>query len=465
MGLTVNNTNALTLLNVLTRTSNAQSESLTRLSTGYKINTGKDDPAGLIALKSLDFELTSVDSALNNNQRTDAMVGVVDNALGEVSKLLSEIGDLASKSTNDSGLSAAEISANQSQIDAAIASIDRIVGTTTFNGKKLLDGTLGVQTNTIDQTRIGDLQVYSRDSSGSQTFTVQVNTAATQANHTLATTSAASDTTINLQGENGTVVIEIAAGENLSSIANKVNAATAQTGVTATVSGANLDLDSSEYGSDGFVRVTVLSGDSTNIHAQAGTNGTDADVLVNGQTAAVDGLKVNYTANGASFSFNITEGFNDGTISGSATVSLTGGGGTFQLGTDSSTRTTIGVNALYSHLLGDTNLGHLSDLRGGGSSDLFSDPNKAAQIARAAASQVATLQGRIGGFQKFQVGSAISQLQAAKEGLSSAVSSIRDVDYAAETSELQRQNVLLQSAISMMGIVNQRSSQVLSLLR
>jgi flagellin len=140
MAITVTNTNSLTLLNILGRTTSAQSSSLTKLSTGYRINKGSDDPAGLIALRSLDSELTAVDSAIANNQRSDAMLGVADGALGEMEGLLSDIESLVMASSSAGGLTGAEMAANQAQIDAAIDSIDRIVRTTSFNGTRLLDG-------------------------------------------------------------------------------------------------------------------------------------------------------------------------------------------------------------------------------------------------------------------------------------------------------------------------------------
>ena len=82
MGLTVTNTNTFQLLSILNRTSKAQNNVITQLSTGLRINRGADDPAGLIALKSLQAEIGAVDASIANNQRTDAVLGVADNALG-----------------------------------------------------------------------------------------------------------------------------------------------------------------------------------------------------------------------------------------------------------------------------------------------------------------------------------------------------------------------------------------------
>ena len=167
-------------------------------------------------------------------------------------------------------------------------------------------------------------------------------------------------------------------------------------------------------------------------------------------------------SNDLSVTFNLPESFNQTT--GTSSFTVTTGGATFQLGTDSTTRATIGIDGLYSQQLGSGSLGYLSSLKSGGAYSLLTDPNQAATIAAEAAEQVAKAQGRIGGFQRFQVGTALNQMNATKEGLSSALSTIRDVDYASETAELNRQSVLLQSAISLLGLANQQSGQVLSLL-
>lgn len=464
MAITVTNTNALSLLNILNRTSIEQSNALTRLSTGSLINSGKDDPAGLISSRALESELTAVDASIRNNQRTDAMLGVADKALGEVASLLTEIQSLAQQSANEDALSPQELAANQSQIDAAIEAIDRIIGTTEFNGKRLLDGSLGINSSGVDSTKITDLQIYSRDPNAATSLTVELSSAASQAGLTLATTSAASDTELSIQGKDGSVVIEVAAGENLSSVLAKIDAATAQTGVDAVLSGTTLMLRSSEYGSSSFVRVGVV-GDTTNF-SSGNDYGVDASVLVNGQAAAVDGLNVNYSANGINISFNLTTGYNDGTVSGNETFSVdNSGGATFQLGTTSQTRSTVGINGLYSNQLGSSGLGYLASLKGGGTNSVVNDPTQASLIAKEALSQLSKVQGRLGGFVKYQVNTALNQQTSIKEGLTAAVSTIKDVDYATETANLNKQNVLLQSAISLLGVANQQSSQILSLLR
>lgn len=472
MALTITNANTLNLLNILNRTSAAQTNTMMRLSTGQRINRGADDPAGLIALQSLNSELTSVDAAIESTQRTDAMLGVADSALAEISDLLSEIQSLAAASSNSAGLTASEIATNQAQIDNAIASIDRIVRTTEFNGKKLLDGSLGINVTGVDSTYITDVRVYSRDpSASSNTVNVTVNSVAARAAATgLATNSASEATTIEIKGKLGTQIIEVAADENLSSIAAKINDVTTLTGVIASQAGGvasgQINLYSQGYGSDDFVKVTILEGGTQNgsgSFSALNATGTDADVTINGVSASTEGRQVYFNFNGLSLEFSLTASFSAGS-SQSFTVDNTGGA-TFQLGTDSTTRATIGIDGLFSQRLGSDDAGgYLSDLKSGGSASLTSDPATAAAIAAAAQQQVATLRGRLGGFQTYQVQTSLNALTATKESLSAVKSIIGDTDYAVETANMTQQNVLMQSAISLLGLANQQSAQVLSLL-
>ena len=465
MAITVNNLNSTTLLNILNRTSFEQSNTLTQMSTGSRINAGRDDPAGLIAMRSLGTELAAVDASIANNQRTNSLINVVDKSLGEIATLIDEIKSLAIGSTNEDGVSAAEIAANQAQVDEALTAIDRIVGTTSFNGAKLLDGSLGVQVTGVTDADLTDLNVYSRGESD-LAVTVELQQSASQAVVSIAATSATDDTAINVLGKDGSVVIEIATDENLSAVAAKINAATAQTGVTASANGGDLSLLSSDYGDDAFVRVTVVDATSTDTSfSDQSDTGTNAQVDVNGQAASVDGKTVNYSANGTSLSFEITDAFNESAVGTTSTFTVkASGGATFQLGTNSQTRATIGLDALYTHMLGSGSAGYLSSLGSGKTNSLVNDPNTAAQIASLASSQLATVQGRIGGFQRFQVETAINQQTATKESLSSALSTIKDVDYAEATAEMNRQNVLMQASMSLLALANQQSSQVLTLL-
>ncbi|MCO6435805.1 MAG: hypothetical protein J5J06_01810 [Phycisphaerae bacterium] len=490
MALTVTNTNTIQLLSILNRNTAAQEKTISQLTTGKRINSGKDDPAGLIALSLLQAERIAVESSLTNNQRTDAILSVADSAFGEISNLLNEIETLVTSSTSSANLTDAEIAANQSQIDDALTAIDRIVSTTNFNGKKLLDGTFSVQTTGVaGNSNLSNLRVYSRSQSTSDTSLTVTRVASAQlATSTFATFGGASTTRssgttqVTIQGTLGAATLTIASSLTQAEVVTAINAAKDQTGVSAIQNAANIGLNSTTYGEDAFVSVQVLSGGYVNssygtattdsstandVQNVAKTSGTDANIQINGQTAGTDGLDVVYSANGLSLSFTLGDDFGKGNTA-NTTTSFTvqaSGGATFQLGTTTDTRQTIGIDSLSTFQLGGGNgTVRLSELRSGSAAALATDAAGALLSIRDAVSQVASIRGRIGGFQKFQVGSAINSLQASQVGLSEAESVIGDADFAVATSNLNKQQVLIQSGISLLGVVNQQAAQILSLL-
>lgn len=503
MALTVTNTNTIQLLNILNANTLAQARTTRQLSTGKRINSGADDPAGLIALSGLNAELRAVSASLINNQRTDSLLNVADQAIAEVSNLLGEIQTLVQASTSEANLTASEIAANQSQIDDALTAIDRIVNTTNFNGKKLLDGAFAIQATGIDVARITNLRIFSRSQVTTNTLlnidritSAQVASVALQGTGAAAAVTTSGSTSLAITGNLGTATITLSDQQTLTQVRDAINLSTSQTGVVAVLSTnatgpalTGIRLDSSTFGSDAFVSVSVLSGGNVNAatgtadNTQGSTDdfkssiktiGFDAVVTVNGQTAGADGLDVNYSANGLSLQFTLSENFGSGVVDTSqnaaqnrlTTFTIQGSGGaTFQLGTTGSTRATIGIDSLASFNLGGGNgTVRLSELKSGGAASLTADPGAALNSIRNAITQVASTRGRIGGFQKFQVRTAVASLQSAQNGLTAAASVIGDTDFAVATAELTRQQILIQSGIALLGIANQQATQILSLL-
>ena len=477
MALTVNNANTLSLLNILNRTTSAQSKSLERLATGFKVNRGSDNPAALIAIQNLTAELTGVNEALNNNLRSNSVLNTADGALTEVSSLLLQIESLVVQSVSPGALSNSEIAANQAQIDTAIEAIDQIVSTTTFNGKKLLNGEQAIDVTGVGAGTEDNLKVFSRPQGGDITITTKVITAATFGDTSafiVATgDSLSQDTTILITGKLGSQTVDLASGDNAAAIILAINTAKAATGVSAVDPGSggndNIRLSGTEFGSDSFVKLEFLVGGGFTVNGPstdiAKTSGVDAVITINGQTVTADGKDISANANGVSLEFSLGVNLDAVNDTDTFTVKATGGL-TFQLGVESNTRSTIGVDSLASFKLGggDANA-FLSDVRSGGSAALSKDTSNTLSAVRKAISQVASSRGRIGGFQKFRVETSINSLNATKEALSSARSILRDVDFAAETAELSRLQVLTQSGISLLAVASQQSAQILSLLR
>jgi flagellin len=461
------------LVRALSNIDRQRGVTMQRLSTGKRINTGADDPAGLIAVQMFNHEIAGVDAGLSNAQRADAMMDVAGGALTEISSLVTTISGLVVQSANTAGISDAERAANQLEIDSAIDAIDRIVQSTTFNGRRLLDGTQAIQTSltAADAAKLHDVQVHGMPSgaSGTQALTVEVVTAATKASTDASgwvdmsgdNTTLSADTSVTISGELGTTTVTITSGSDRADVIDAINDATSLTGVVATASGATgVALSSQNYGTDATVSVDVLSGDADFVSGGdvSTITGTDAVVTVNGSNAGVDGTRVSWTGAGYSMSFTLADN-----TTGTRTINVTGGGATFQLGSSVSSKTTIGISSLHSSVLGQSGLGYLYELKSGGAKDLQTDVAGAAAVIEKVSSQVALAAGRIGGFQSNAIEPTINSLEDAKEGLSSARSAIEDADMAEEMANMNRLDLLYQTTLSMISLTNNQRSTILSL--
>ncbi len=488
MAITITNTNAVNLLNILNRNMAAQSNTLRQLATGKRINSGKDDPAGLMAVSALRTELTAIDGALSNNMRTDSILTVADSAIAEISSMLQEIETLVINSNSAANLSNAEIAANQSQIDDALAAIDRLVRTTDFNGRRLIDGSQAILTAGVTgNSDLNGVRVFSRSQSTSDTTITVTRVASAQvASATFAFAGGAARTSgqteVAVAGTLGTATISFSSGLTQAEIVTQINAAKDQTGVSAIQGSNNIELSSTTLGRDAFVSVSVLSGgeintsygtstsdgDTTNnIQNVSKQEGVDADITINGQNTGADGLDISYSANGLSLEFTLGTSFGTGgTAAESTTFTVkASGGATFQMGTTTATRATIGIDTLATYDLGGGNgTRRMAELKSGGAADLRTDAGAALTAVREAISEVNSVRGRLGGFQKYQVGTAINQLQAIQVGLQEAASLIEDTDFAKATTRLNQENVLISSSISLLGLANQQSSLILALL-
>src|SRR3954471_5714974 len=180
------NTNVSSLIaqKTLTGSNDALQQALTRLSTGLRINSGKDDPAGLIASENLRRDITSANTAIGNSQQAGQLIATADSALGQISGLLNDIRGLAVQAANSGVLSADQIAANQLQVDSSLEAIDRIAKVTTFQGRKILDGSLDfTKAYTAGANTVSDLQINQANlgTAGSLAVDVNISAAATQA--------------------------------------------------------------------------------------------------------------------------------------------------------------------------------------------------------------------------------------------------------------------------------------------
>ena len=127
-------------------------------------------------------------------------------------------------------------------------------------------------------------------------------------------------------------------------------------------------------------------------------------------------------------------------------------------------RDSVGIASVNTAKLGGVH-GRLHELRSGGVKSLAADPIGAAAVVNEVISQITTLRGRLGAFQRTTLETNINSLNDTLENLTAAESNIRDADFAAESAKLTRAQILVQSGTSVLAIANQNPQSVLALLR
>ncbi len=469
------NVQALVATRVFGKNNADLSQALNRLSTGLRINSGRDDPAGLIASETLRASKKAITAATDNARRADTIVAIAEGALQEVNSLLLDLEDLIDRSANEAGLTDAEVAANQLQIDAILQSINRLSNSTTFGDKKLLAGTFDFSTSGVATSAIASVQVNSAKIPDNASRTVDVQVVAASEFAVISATGGGTSgvlsaaATIQVTGNFGTEVFTFASGSTQTQIAAAINSSSQLTGVSAVVSGNSVAFTSSTFGSKGLVDIDIVSdGGTTGVQLTGNgeDNGVDGTIIINGQAANVDGL--NATVRSGSLALDLVLNQDLATSSGSSSnFEITGGGAKFNIAPEVGLvgQETIGLKSVSTGSLGDASNGFLSSLQAGETNDLDSGNLATAQrIVRSAISQVSSLRGRIGAFQRNTVQTAINSLQVTFENTSAAESAIRDADFARETSNLTRSQILVNSSTSTLQLANAQPQSVLALL-
>jgi len=476
MAFTITNIMALTAVNAINRNQASMQQTLERLSTGYRINSAADDPAGLIASESIRADEAATTAAISNAQRADSVLATADGALSQVSSLLIDLQGLVTNSANTAGLSSDEVAANQLQVDSILSSINRISDSSSFGNTNLLNGqfsyhlSAGPNANALQGLRIQAAQVPP----GGQSLQVQVLASAQHAAlivHSLAAGLTA-PVSLSLTGSTGTSQLSFSSTANANTIANAINQLTNSTGITASSNGTDVALISTGYGSSQFVSV---QSSSTAFQTQtlAGVDSTrslgrDLQVSINGQPVSANGLNVNARTNNLTATFTLSAAQN--TAGASAQFAITGGGANFAISPDLSTPDlSLALDPVNSANLGfsasNTSTFSLADLGSGGTLSLTSGHlDQAQQVVSNAIKQISTSRAQIGATREYDIQSTVNSLNVKLENLQSADSSIRDTDFATETANLAREQILAQSSQFALKAAEQNQQIILTLL-
>lgn len=489
MSLRINtNIGAMNAYRNLSQTSDSYSKSMTRLSTGLRINDASDDPAGLIASEKFRAQISGIDQAVLNSQDAVNYAKTAEGALGEVNTLLRDARSLAVASANTGTLTSAQIAANQNQINSIITSINRISTNTQFGTKKLLDGSSGVSASVTNGTAIKSMSfggsLNGSSVVGNSAVAVNVTTAATHGVLNAAgmgeNAVVAADQATYLAAAVGTdagsftingETFNVSATDTWGGVIDKINQASGRTGVVADSEYAggsgSIRLTTNGYGTNAKINLADANGVILSGAGTATAAGVNAVATVTAGTAGAGGTSLAATftggANGAS-GLDLTDSAGNKIVlteAGNAVANLAGAGqllvgaSNFQIGSNSGQTASLSIGNFSASTLGISSL------------DLTSGSGAAAALTAidTAIDTVTKARGDIGSFQRNTLESNIRSLGIAKENLSATESTIRDTDVASEMTNFTKLQILQQAGMSMLAQANSAPQSVLSLLR
>jgi flagellin len=476
------------------------STALQRLSSGLRINSARDDAAGLAISQRLTSQINGLNQAVRNANDGISLAQTAEGALQESGNILQRIRQLAIQSANDSN-SAADRKALQAEVSQLTSELNRIANTTTFNGKKVLDGSftgqkfqVGADANqTIDVTiadaRATALGNYSYNSTnGVAANGIEV---ATAAGAGLAANNFNTQA-ITINGSLGQATIAAATlpdGSTARTIAAEVNNVTGSTGVTAS---ARTTATIGSLSAAGTFTFNLYGQNTTAVQISATVTSSSDLTAIRDAINAQTGL-TGITAEGTGATLNLVqaEGYNISVenvlATGTATFTLSGGEGAgavlgAAVGTDSSTvggqvtfnsenafTLSSSVAGAAGGLFGDAaaaNAGVTGTLAAVGSVSIASQTgaNSAIAVLDAALQKLSSIRADLGAVQN-RFGSTISNLETTSENLEAARSRVRDADFAAETAALTRGQILQQAGTAILAQANALPNGVLALLR
>lgn len=463
-------------LNNVSNTQSALNNSITQLSTGLKINSAADDPAGLIISERFKAQISGLNQAVTNSQDAVNYAKTADGGLSQISSLLTTARSLAVAASNNATLTSSALQADQSELSSIASSITGISTTTQYGTKNLLDGSAGTSAAITDGQAVDGINIGGKFN-GTTLATGGAITLATLTSATQATVSSATfafaTSTVAAAGTfaiNGTT-FTTSASSTASDVVNLVNAASAQTGVTATyTAGGPIAFTSNNYGTGAKISLSDASGTvlaAAGSTSTAGTNATatvkigTATVNFTGGSAGTDGLTLT-DADGNSI--NLTQLGNATTLPSAIAIGqVSVGSSQFQVGADAGQTAQLSLGNFAASQLGTgavsgLNLSNLDLTTATGASN-------AIKVIDSAIDQVSSARGQIGNFQSNVLQVGINQLTTQSQNLQSSESNIEDANIAQVMTSYTQQQILEQSGISVLGQANQASQSILSLIK
>jgi len=469
------NLSSLTAQRNSSKTQNELSTAINRLSSGLRINSAKDDAAGLAITERFTAQIRGLNQAARNANDGISLAQVAEGALGSISSNLQRVRELAIQSANATNSNSDRI-ALQQEVSQLIAEIDRVGVQTQFNGLNLLDGTFSAQQFQVGANANQTIQVSGIASARASALGQTYGVTATGSTLTAATgITAAGQFTIN-----GTDIYAGAAiGGSAKDIAAAINARNI-TGVQATALATTAaGTTTATGGATAGTATLTINGIAIglNVTAVPATDRANTLAAINANSAAT-GVIATDSGSGITLTAvdgrNITSAVTLGTATNIAKqdLGLGGVGATVYSSYNLAyTGTTPLVIAGSVNAAGTTGLANASTPAAATGTAIavldistVNGANAALASIDAALTTIAGERAKLGAIQN-RFSSTIENLQTSAENQSAARSRIQDADFAAETAMLSRAQVLQQAGTAMIAQANQLPQQVLQLLR
>ena len=480
------NVSSIQAQNSLRMNSLQQATSMERLSSGVRINTAKDDAAGLAIATRMTANIRGVDAAVRNANDGISLTQTAEGALSQIGDSLQRIRELAVQSSN-SGNNASDRAAMNNEASQLIAEIDRVASNSSFNSINLLDGTY---TSQALQVGVGnsasDRMVISIASAKSSALGVGANSsyASTKAGTVVTATALASgDLSINAYQVGASVSDGVSfANASASGIAkaSAINAVSGQTGVSATVSstghtGIAASIVTATVAGDLLINGVDIGVIGAASAAGWGERGTQTAAAVNsktsqtGVTATVDtaGLVTLAAADGRNITVTATtNGFTKTGLG--ATNTTTTYTSTLSLASSGAAGITLGGTTGLSAVNMSVTAVVATSAAGAGVSSLNLTTVTGSQTALAtldrAINTITDSRASMGAYQN-RLTAAVSNLETSSINLQASRSRIMDTDYAKESTSLAKSQIIAQAATAMLAQANQAQQSVLALLK
>lgn len=479
------------------------SKSLERLSSGLRINRASDGAASLIISEQMRAQLSGLGAATQNAETASAMIQTAEGALDEINTLLNKARALAVHAGNEGANDQAQLVADQAELDNIVDSVTRIAENTQFGNKKLLDGSGSVVKSASDAVASasfgGQYLEAVKDGTISKGFhTLVVTQAATRATSTLTISGTdiitGNDLTLmsgNEQFQKAFTVsimgssITVASGTTKSQFLQQLNSIGKSAGFSASLTGTTgtgaVTLTATKFGREQFFNLQFIAGSSgAQTIAGTHTSGVDSLATIYFNTGADGAVASTGTSNllnltgkgfdlfstqttGAGFTLQLSPGAGTGTYAGA--LDGTGGGATFQIGANVGQTATVSLSSSRAADIGRGASGaykSMAEVKGGAL--IAGNSDEVLKVIDKAIDDVTTVRGGLGAFQANTLETTLNSLRVSTENLTAAESIIRDVDFAAESANFTKNNILLQASTAMMAQANQLPQNVLQLL-